>query len=292
MMTTEQEKWQQCLSMIRERVKNDHTYEVWFRDLQLDNYIPETKTVVLLVDSSYVYEFIELMGVAMMRDVLEAAYGPGTRLQYRLKPQGPTFADVAEYLQQHSAYDTRRDPYNVRVPNARKRIEDGLHYFLKGREQWLPAYDKVADWLTDNKGRGLLCFGMPGLGKTLLCQQILPVILGNGGRPVPFVNATELHNHVEELKRERIVIIDDLGKEPRKHYGDIDNSFFELCNNVERTGNLLVVTTNLSTTPLPPSHPKASLYPDSIQNRYGIEVLDRLKSITTTARFEGKSLRG
>lgn len=285
-MTAEQRQWQQCLAMIRERVKNDHVYDVWFRDLLLDSYNQEAKTVVLQVSSHYICEFIEMMGVRMMSEVLAAVFGSGTRLRYRLKKPEPTFADVAEYLQQHSAYNTRHDPYNIQIPNAHKRMEDGLRYFLKGEERWLPAYDKVADWLTDNKGRGLLCVGTTGLGKSLLCQNILPVILGNGGRSVASVSATDLYSHIEDLKKEPIVIIDDLGKEPRRKYGNIDQSFFELCNNAERTGHLLIITTNLSTTPY-----DRTLYPSSIQETYGIEVLDRLKSITAFVRFDGPSLR-
>ena len=82
------------------------------------------------------------------------------------------------------------------------------------------------------------------------------------------------------------MIIDDLGKEPRRQYGNVDNSFFELCNNAERTGHLLIITTKLSTTPS-----DRALYPESIQERYGAEVLDRLKSITRMVRLEGESLR-
>ena len=115
---------------------------------------------------------------------------------------------------------------------------------------------------------------------------MVPVILGNGGRPIPSVSAKDVHTRLEDLKHERICIIDDLGKEPRRQYGNVDNSFFELCNNAERTGNLLIITTNLSTTPY-----DRTLYPSSIQETYGTEVLDRLKTITKMVRLEGQSLR-
>ena len=279
---------------VKDQQQAAHIYDVWFKDITLYDYDPAQRVVTLLVPSHYVCEYIEQFFVKVMSRVLTTAFQPGVRLQYRLGRQEPSFADVAEYLQQHSAYDTRRDPYHIRIPDAAKRLRDGLHYFLKGREQWLSGtdgYDGIADWLTDNKGRGLLVVGAPGLGKSLICQNILPVILGNGGRPISSVNAKELHARLDELKRERIVIIDDLGKEPRRHYGDIDNSFFELCNNAERTGQLLIITTNLSTTPMPPSHPNANLYPDSILTRYGQEVISRLKATTTVVEILGKDMR-
>lgn len=301
-MENYQSNWIRCLAMIREwlgaNIKDSeqaaHIYDVWFKDITLNSYDPVQRVVTLMVPSTYVYEYIEQYFVRLMCHVISTAFQPGVRLQYMLGRPEPTFSDVAEYLRQHSAYDSRRDPYHVRIPDAKKRLQDGLRYFLKGKEQWLPGtdgYDSIADWLTDNKGRGLLVCGAPGLGKSLICQKILPVILGNGGRPIPSVNAKDLHDRIEDLKRERIVIIDDLGKEPRKHYGDIDNSFYELCNNAERTGQLLIITTNLSTTPMPSTHPNAHLYPDSILGRYGQDVISRLKATTVVVEFLGSDMR-
>ncbi len=278
--------WDECLTMIREKYGDrfSHWFEVWFGDVRFERYDPDARVLLVQVPSKYVYEFLESNGAKDMRWAIGEVFKTDVTLQYRILRE-PAFAEVAAYLQQQG-YDSRKDPYHICIDNARKRLEDGLDYFLKDQAQWLPGYDKIADWLTDNKGRGLLCVGTPGRGKTLLCQQVLPVILGNGGRPIASVVATDLKPRLDELMHEKIVIIDDLGKEPRKHFGNVDNSFFELCNNAERTGHLLIVTTNLSTTPS-----DRSLYPSSIQETYGTEVLDRLKVITRMVRLEGESLR-
>ena len=274
------------LAMIREKYgdKFRHWYDVWYGDVRFESYDPDSHVLLIQVPSKYVYEYLEMNGAKDIRWATQEVFKDSITLNYRILRE-PTFAEVATYLQQQG-YDSRKDPYHIRIDNARKRMEDGLHYFLKDQAQWLPGYDKIADWLADNKGRGLLCVGTTGRGKSLLCQQILPVILGNGGRPIASISATDLKSRLDELLHEKIVIIDDLGKEPRKYFGNVDNSFFELCNNAERTGNLLIITTNLSTTPS-----DRALYPDSIQERYGAEVLDRLKSITRMVRLEGESLR-
>ncbi len=282
-----QSLWDDSLTMIREKYgdKFSHWFDVWFGDVRFESYDPDTHVLLLQVPSKYVYEYLEMNGVKDMRWAISEVFKTDVTLQYRILRE-PTFAEVATYLQQQG-YDSRKDPYHVRIPNARKRLEDGLRYFLKDQTQWLSGYDKVVDWLTDNKGRGLLCVGTPGRGKSLLCQQILPVILGNGGRPIVSVAATDLKARLDELMNEKIVIIDDLGKEPHKYFGNVDNSFFELCNNAERTGHLLIITTNLSTTP----SSNRTVYPSSIQETYGTEVLDRLKVITRVVRLEGDSLR-
>ena len=281
-----EKQWSECLAMIREKYgdKFKHWFDVWYGDVRFESYDPSTHTLLVQVPSKYVYEYLEMHGAKDIRWATQEMFKTNVKLQYRILPE-PSFAEMADYLQQHG-YDSRRDPFHVAIPNARRRMEEGLRYFVKDHAQWIPGYDRVSSWLTDNKGRGLLCVGAPGLGKTLLCTKVLPVILGNGGRPITSVNASELHDRIDELKNERILIIDDLGKEPRKHFGNTDNSFFELCNHAEQTGNLLIITTNLSTTPC-----TDPIYPDSIQNRYGIEVLDRLKVITSVAIFTGKSLR-
>ena len=278
--------WKDCLAMIREKYgdKFRHWFDVWFGDVRFESYDPDTHVRLIQVPSKYVYEYLEMNGAKDIRWATHEVFKDSITFKYRILRE-PTFAEVATYLQQQG-YDSRKDPYHIRIDNARKRMEDGLHYFLKDQAQWLPGYDKIADWLADNKGRGLLCVGTTGRGKSLLCQQILPVILGNGGRPIASIAATDLKSRLDELLHEKIVIIDDLGKEPRKYFGNVDNSFFELCNNAERTGNLLIITTNLSTTPS-----DRALYPESIQERYGAEVLDRLKSITRMVRLEGESLR-
>jgi len=289
-MENYQSQWQHCLQLICQNVKDSWIFTSW-AGLVFESYDPEQKVVMLQVPDTHVVDFLERYYTPLMAKALAQTFGPGIRLQYRLVRHEPSFADVSEYLRQHSAYDSRRDPYHIRIPDARRRMEACMHDLLGDRAQWLTAYDRVANWLTDNRGRGLLCVGAPSTGKSFFCQKMLPAILGNGGRPIPTIDATDLRARLDELKRERICIIDDLGKEPCKHYGEPDNSFFELCNNAERTGNLLIITTNLSPNIISPTHPDAARYPDSIEHRYGRAVLDRLKVITSAIEFRGNSLR-
>lgn len=278
--------------MIREKYgkKYQHWFDVWYGDVRCKQYDPDKHTLAVQVPSKYVYEYLEMYGAADISWAIKEVFKCDVELQYFILKE-PTFAEVSAYLQQYSAYDSRKDSYHIRIPDARRRLNDCMRDLLGDRAQWLPGYDRVADWLTDNRGKGLLCVGTPSTGKSFLCQKMLPAILGNGGRPIPRVDAVNLRSRLEELKRERICIIDDLGKEPRKHYGDTDSSFFELCNNAERTGNLLIITTNLSPNIINPAHPDAAFYPDSIERRYGREVLDRLKVITSAVAFEGESMR-
>ena len=73
---------------------------------------------------------------------------------------------------------------DIYIPEARKVLWAGIRYFTKDNAQWLPEYDEVVNWMTGNKGRGLLCFGNCGRGKTLICGKILPLLLNHYCRKV------------------------------------------------------------------------------------------------------------
>ena len=52
----------------------------------------------------------------------------------------------------------------------------GLAYAIGPTAQWLPEYDGVVEWLADNQGKGLMCIGDCGRGKTVITRDILPQI--------------------------------------------------------------------------------------------------------------------
>lgn len=276
--------WSDALAMIRERV-GEHVYNVWFRDITAERYDDAQRQLLLSVPCNYVYEYLEERHVQLLSEVLGKTFGPGVRLGYRIAPQQPAAAQPIE-IQRREAFGDYPGRPHIAVPDAEERLRKGLDYFLgEGRAQWLPAYDKVVRWLTDNKGKGLLCCGTSGLGKTLICQKILPVIFGAG---VKSVTAKEMATRIDDLLTERIVIVDDIGKEDSEVWLNYKRRrpFFELCDAAERTGMLLIITTNLSTTPV--NDPR---YPQSIQSCYGHEVLSRLRSLTSHVIFEGEDLR-
>lgn len=279
--------WQQCLEIIKGSYKQgkdtDRWFKVWYGDVKFDSYDADKHQLRLSVPSKYVYEYLEMHQIKLLGKALQTTFKEPVTLVYRIAPSAPSFADMAAYLQRQSG-GVGQGKIHIHIDNARERLEDGLKYYLKDKPvTWLPGYEHIVRWLTDNDNRGLLCFGYSGVGKTLICQKILPILIG---RPVVCVKANELHKRLEELKQQRILVIDGLGNEPRKHYGNTDQSFYELCDNAEHTGNILIITTNLSTNTVDDPH-----YPDSIKNRYGEEVFTRLKAITHTARIEAESLR-
>lgn len=199
-----------------------------------------------------------------------------------------TISTAIDDLRFHG-FDPCPKPIPIRIPNAKQVLLDTLNYFTNNHAQWLPAYDEIAAWLTDNQQRGLLCVGPCGLGKTLICCNVIPTIIYQYYQKILIaVDAIELNNPDKNYSRYKQLVIDDIGTEPESvRYGERHVIFSELVDAAEKKGNLLIITTNLMTA-TPKGQPAD--FP-SIEARYGLRTLDRLRAITKVVRFDGKSFR-
>lgn len=178
-----------------------------------------------------------------------------------------------------TGFDPIPNKVNIHIPDAKDLLKRGLNYFTQNNGIWLSEYEQIAEWLSDNKGKGLLCIGNCGRGKTLICEKVIPVLLNHYCRKiVNCYDAQQMNSKLDEVKRFHIIYIDDVGTENISvKYGEKRIAFAELVDEAEKKGKMLIITSNLST--------------DDIQLKYGERVLDRLKAITKVVLFEGESLR-
>ena len=171
---------------------------------------------------------------------------------------------------------------NIRIDNASTILDDCFKYVLStmGKE-YIPRqeYREIADWLTDNKGRGLLLYGRCGQGKTLLSRYILPAILFRYcSKVVSYYDITAANSKVDEVLSKHIISLDDVGVEGKNvNYGSTRNTFDEIMDSVEKSGKLIIITTNLNR--------------QELSDKYGERVMDRIISTTKRVLFEGVSLR-
>ena len=163
--------------------------------------------------------------------------------------------------------------------DAKLQLWRGIMFFTDKRASWQPEYGNVADWLVDNKGRGLLCLGNCGRGKTLICGKIIPILLNHFcNKVVSCYDAQQLNANLDAVKQKHIIYVDDIGTEFLSvKYGEKRLSFAELVDEAEKKGKLLIISTNLSLSEL--------------QQKYGERTVDRLRAITTPVVFKGDSLR-
>lgn len=168
---------------------------------------------------------------------------------------------------------------HISIPEAKDLLMRGINYFTGNKAVWLPEYQDIADWLTDNKGRGLLCTGNCGRGKTLICSKIIPLLLNYYCRKiVTCYDAQQMNAKLDEIKKYHIISLDDIGTENiTVKFGEKRVAFSEIVDEAEKKGKMLIISTNLST--------------DEIQAKYDVRVLDRLRAITKLVVFDGESMR-
>lgn len=168
---------------------------------------------------------------------------------------------------------------DIAIPNAKDVLSRGLRYFTGDSARWLPEYNEIVAWLSCNNGRGLLCYGNCGRGKSLICGKIIPLLLNHYcHKIVNCYDAQRMNANIDLVKQKKIIYIDDVGTEDVSvKYGERRMAFPELVDDAEKCGKLLIVTTNLSLS--------------EISEKYGERTMDRLVAITTWVKFKGESLR-
>ena len=204
-----------------------------------------------------------------------------------------SFSDALRQYRDGFGYLNDPDKVHIAIPNAKQVLWEAMTYLLstEGRTpQWLPAYDQVADWLTDNQGRGLLCIGSCGLGKSFLCRQILPVIIFQYYElVVPLYDATKIDlKTMAKINSEHLFSIDDIGTETELvEYGKRSLPFQDIVDNAEKRNSLMLLSTNL----VPKHTVSGGKTIPSIEDMYGLRTLDRLRGLTKVVIFKGESFR-
>lgn len=179
----------------------------------------------------------------------------------------------------HTGFSPLPNQVQISIPGSKELLWRGIQYFTGEGARWEPEYDEISSWLENNTGRGLLCMGNCGRGKTLLCGKIIPILINHYCRKiVSCYDAQQMNANLDDVKQRHVLYIDDIGTEYLSvKYGEKRLAFAELVDEAEKKGKLLIVTTNLSD--------------KEISEKYGIRTLDRLKAITKLVIFKGESLR-
>lgn len=167
----------------------------------------------------------------------------------------------------------------ISIQSGKSLIEKGLDYFSNSKADWLPEYNLITEWLSDNEGKGLFMYGDFGRGKSLLARYVLPgILLSCAGKIVSVYEMAEINKKLDEALTRKIISLDDVGVEDvAVKFGERRMAFTELMDSIEKNNKLAIITTNLN-------H-------DELRSRYGDRVMDRIIATTKRVQFKGKSLR-
>lgn len=161
--------------------------------------------------------------------------------------------------------------------DAEKYIKAGLEYFCGEDYKWLPEYDKIARWLSDNQSKGLLLCGDIGTGKTIMATKILcPLIkwkLDHFNLPV-----FDAYHMKDAFEFAGSMVIDDIGIESfSNNYGQVIDYFTRIIYDAEANNWLLILTSNMA--------------PEIIKKKYGDRTWDRLKRLVRPVVVNDESMR-
>lgn len=188
--------------------------------------------------------------------------------------------EIEEARKDNIEYDPQT--FHFGVPSAKETLMSGLHAVIHHDVVWLPEYDKISEWLSNNHKKGLMIIGPPGVGKTVITMKVIPMILHICyKRIISCFQSIELVNRkaYENVMRYRNIVIDDIGIEGL--YNDFGNPhivFSEIVDAIEKRGVLLIATSNLTI--------------DEIKVKYCIRTYDRLRAHMNLVVIKEKSLRG
>ena len=190
-----------------------------------------------------------------------------------------------EYYLEYFKSKAKHDPIKVNYYYAYDLIITGLKAKFGDNAEWLSEYNDIVDWLKDSKGYGLLMIGDSGLGKSVICRDIIPAILNEQDESYSrttclVTTAYDLATYGDELDLHspKFIMIDDIGTEGEfVKFGAHRNMFMEVVDYAERSGKVLILTSNLTI--------------EQLNEKYGERTTDRLKSLCRLVKIEGKSLR-
>ena len=188
------------------------------------------------------------------------------------------FDEAVERLKD-TTYKPVPDKVRICVTDAVNHLKGGLKYFCGDSAKWNNDYNNIADWLTDNKGKGLMLVGDCGVGKSLIGMRIIPLLLNHYCRKIVTVcTANELNKSPDEIINRHVIYVDDVGTEDISNiYGNKRIPFAELVDAAERDGKLLMFSTNLDD--------------EHLAQKYGNRTTDRLHAVTRKITIKGKSNR-
>jgi len=187
------------------------------------------------------------------------------------------FKQIFEELKTYGS--TYPEPIIFQIPDASTELREAMEFFIGRDLVWLPQYEQVAEWLADNRGRGLCLYGTNGTGKTILIQKAIPALLFRFyAKIVKCFNYYDLNANAEAILTRRLLSIDDAGMETEGViYGNKRWIFPEILDIAEKRNNVVIFSSNLDG--------------QGFIDKYGVRTFERIVATTKRIEFNQKSLR-
>ena len=269
MLASPKALWDNCLTLIRENVSEQH-YNTWFKPIVFESYKPATKTLLVRVPSTFFYEYLEANFVDLLSKVLHQNFGDGIRLTYRVvvvkdAPGGTTPLP----LDKEDASDISpklRDPeqnagaQEAQTEDIETQLDPKLTFnnYMEGESNKLPRSVglSIAEHPNTTQFNPMFIYGPSGSGKTHLvnaigvkAKQMYPQkrVLYVSARlfQTQYTDAI-LHNSSNDFinfyQSIDILIVDDIQDWAGK--AKTLNTFFHIFNHLFRNGKRIILASD------------------------------------------------
>ena len=176
--------WDNCLDLIRQNV-TEQQFQTWFAPIVFESYSEADHTLLVQVQSSYVYEYLEQHYVGLLSKVLTRCFGTNVRLTYRIvtdkthrlvqdvEGEQPAEIDVPKPTSRGNQSPTVMDAA-PRDLNPQLDIHKTFQTFIEGESNKLPR--TVGLSIAEHPGKStfnpFFIYGPSGCGKTHLINAI------------------------------------------------------------------------------------------------------------------------
>ena len=176
--------WDKCLQLIRQNV-TEQQYKTWFAPIVFESYSESEHTLLVQVQSPYVYEYLEQYYVVLLSKVLTRCFGTKVRLTYRIvtdrtnqltqdvEAEQPADIDVPQPTARANKAPTVLDAA-PRDLNPQLDTHKTFQSFIEGDSNKLPR--TVGLSIAEHPGKStfnpFFLYGPSGCGKTHLVNAI------------------------------------------------------------------------------------------------------------------------
>lgn len=262
--------WNQSLSLIQGNV-SEQQYTTWFKPIVFEKFDEGTKTLLVQVPSTFVYEYLEEHYVDLLGKVLTRTFGPGLRLTYRVMvdqehetpvyyPSDPNPNTVSPAPQHTRANTASGTPDTVQPQQIDSQLDRHHTFsnFIEGNSNKLPRSLglSIAEHPNNTQFNPMFIYGPSGCGKTHLinaigvrAKEVYPQkrVLYISARlfQVQFTNAV-LNNSTNDFinfyQTIDILIVDDI--QEWVSAVKTQDTFFHIFNHLFRNGKRIILASD------------------------------------------------
>ncbi len=259
--------WDECLVLIRDNV-TEQQFNTWFKPIDFESYDDATKSIVLRLPSSFIYEYLEEHYVDLLNKVLTKYFGKNVRLAYRVIVDKSNSKDVK--VEANSAPQSKNQTSSTsRVPSVLDAalpqlttnnldVNKDFESYVEGDSNKLPRSIglSIAENPKTTQFNPMFIYGPTGCGKTHLINAIgLKALEVNPSLRVLYISARLFHvqftkavlsnttpDFINFYQTIDMLIVDDVqewANQPKTQ-----DTFFHIFNHLFRLGKRIILASD------------------------------------------------